>query len=206
MSDTPSTTRVAPSASPQADVSKTLFLFGSEWYDGYHLVNQATIDSAGEAQEAQEAPGYENFGELRRSDDLDMLSDYLRDYDVTLEEYAASIERAASMPTFFGSIGDRFASLVSVDFSGDDDDNTPSDDDDFRSQDELDSEVADENVFMHAISTAMADDLPADLIDELGTQISPMFVEYTITYVDEEHLEPMIAALEARGYTVVREH
>jgi hypothetical protein len=183
-----------------------LFLFASEWYDGYHLVNQATIDSAGEAQEAQEAPGYENFGELRRSDDLDMLSDYLRDYDVTLEEYAASIERAASMPTFVGSIEDRFAALVSVDFGGDDGDNTPSDDDEFRSQDELDSEVADENVFMHAISTAMAEDVPTDLINEFGTQVSPMFVEYTVTYVDEEHLEPLIVALEARGYTVVRDH
>lgn len=206
MSDTPSTTRVAPSASPQADPSKTLFLFASEWYDGYHLVNQATIDSAGEAQEAQEAPGYENFGELRRSDDLDMLSDYLRDYDVTLEEYAASIERAASMPTVVGSIEERFAALISVDFGGDDGDNTPSDDDDFRSQAELDSEVSDENVFMHAISTAMADDVPADLIDEFGTSDTPMFVEYTITYVDEEHLEPLIVALEARGYTVVRDH
>jgi hypothetical protein len=206
VSDTPSTTRVAPSASPRADVSKTLLLFGSEWYDGYHLVNQATIDSAGEAQEAQAAPGYENFGELRRSDDLDMLSDYLRDYDVTLEEYAASIERATSMSAFVGSTEDRFAALISVDFSGDDGDNTPSDDDDFRSQAEVDSEVADENVFMHAISTAMADDVPADLIDEFGTQVSTVFVEYTITYVDEEHLEPLIVALEARGYTVVRDH
>jgi hypothetical protein len=183
-----------------------LFLFASEWYDGYHLVNQATIDSAGEAQEAQESPSYENFGELRRSDDLDMLSDHLRNHDVTLEEYAASIERAASMPTFVGPIEDRFAALISVDFSGDDDDNTPRDDDDFRSQAELDNEVADENVFMHAISTAMAGDVPADLIEEFGTSDSPMFVEYTITYVDEEHLEPLIVALEARGYTVVRDH
>ena len=111
------------------------------------------------------------------------------------------------MPTFVGSIEDRFAALVSVDFGGDDGDNTPSDDDDFRSQAERDSEVADENVFVHAISIAMADDVPADLIDEFGTQDdSLMFVEYTITYVDEEHLEPMIAALEARGYTVVRDH
>jgi len=183
-------------------VSKTLFLFASQWYDGYHLVNQATIDSA---EEAQEAPCYENFGELRKSGDLGMLSDYLENYDVTLDEYAASIERSASMPTFVGSIGDRFNELTSIDFSGDDDDNTPSDDDDFRSQAELDDEVSEENVYMHAIEIGMAEDVPADLIDEYGTCDSPMFVEYTITYVDEEHLEPMIAALQARGYTVVRD-
>lgn len=203
MSDTPSNTPVAPSASPQVDVSKTLFLFASESCDGYHLVNQATIDSAGEAEEA---PYYENFGELRKSGDLGMLSDYLRNYDVTLDEYAASIERSASMPTFVGSIGDRFNELMSVDFSGDDGDNTPGDGEGFRSQAELDDEVSEENVYAHAIEIGMADDVPADLIDEYGASDSPMFVEYTITYVDEEHLEPMIAALEARGYTVVREH
>ena len=203
MTDTPSDSRDIPSAPPQVDVSKTLFLFASESCDGYHLVNQATIDSAGKAEEA---PYYENFGELRKSGDLGMLSDYLRNYDVTLDEYAASIERSASMPTFVGSIGDRFNELMSVDFSGDDGDNTPGDGEGFRSQAELDDEVSEENVYAHAIQIGMADDVPADLIDEYGTSDSPMFVEYTITYVDEEHLEPMIAALEARGYTVVREH
>ncbi len=59
---------------------------------------------------------------------------------------------------------------------------------------------------MHVIETSMGEDVPADVLSEFGSQESPMFVEYVVDLVTEENLDAMIAALEARGYTIVRDH
>lgn len=195
-----------PDALSMSSDAQTLYLFGSEFVDGYHLVSKATVDRANaEHDVVTNAPYYENYGELRRSDDLDQLSERLGDHDVSLEEYAASIERAAGKAAHPGTLTDRFAALESVDFDGDDDDNTPSDSTDFRSESELDNEVEDDHVFVHVIAISMDDDVPADLLAEFCSHSAPMFVDYTIVYVTEDRLEPLIAALEARGHAIVRD-
>jgi hypothetical protein len=47
--------------------------------------------------------------------------------------------------------------------------------------------------------------MPADILDAIDAWIEPMFVEYETAAVDAERLDEMIAALEARSFTIIRE-
>ena len=174
-----------------------------EGYAGFHLVTQETLDAARSAQDAADAaPCYENFGELRRSGDLEMLTDRLGPWDLSLSDYIAAIEQAAERTPTSPDLGERLAALDDVDFDGDDDANAPSDSTNFRSEYELDNEVEDH--FTHTLETRMCDDVPADILIAFDALQNPMFVDYQIAFVPAERLDAMISALEARGFTVIR--
>ena len=161
-----------------------------------------TLAAASEAQSTADAtPSYDDFGELRRSGELDLLRERLSDYDLSLDAYMATIERSAGRVPAGPDPQERLAALDDVEFDGDDEANAPSDSDDFGS--ETDDEVEDH--YMHMIETAMCEDVPADILDAFDARITPMFVEYEMAAVEAERLDEMIAALEARSFTIVRE-
>lgn len=183
-------------------VEQVLYVVGG--YVGSHIVSARTLAAARAAQEEADAtPYYLDFGELRRSGDLEMLADELERHDLSLLDYVAAIERSAGRAAAVTELGDRLAALGDVSFAGDDDSGAPSDSDRLRSESDLDEEVEDH--FGHVLETSMSGDVPADLFDEFCVRQSPMFVDYEISYVEDERLDAMIAALEARGYTVIRD-
>ena len=172
-------------------------------YNGYHLVSPDTLEEATAAQAAADAaPYYENFGELRRSGDSALLADYLVDY-LTLEAYAEAIERSAQRAAASSDIDHRLAALHDVDFDGDDDANAPADADQFRSEHELEQEVEDH--YALTLATGMCDDVPEDILSAFEAYENLMFVDYMSASVEDGKLVEMISALEARGFTVIRD-
>jgi len=179
-------------------------LHAVEGYAGFHLVTQETLDAARTAQDAADAaPYYDDFGDLRRSGDLEMLAERLETWDLSLNDYIAAIEQAAERTPTSPNLGERLADLNDVDFDGDDDANAPSDSTNFRSEYELDNEVEDH--FTHTLETRMCEDVPADILNAFDAVQNPMFVDYQIAFVPAERLDAMISALEARGFTVIRD-
>lgn len=175
-----------------------------EGYAGFHLVTQETLDAARAAQDAADAaPYYEDFGDLRRSGDLEMLAERLENWDLSLNDYVAAIEQAAGRTPTSQDLGERLATLNDVDFDGDDDANAPSDSTNFRSEDELDNEVEDH--FTHTLETRMCEDVPVDILNAFDAVQASMFVDYQAAFVTAERLDDMIGALEARGFTVIRD-
>lgn len=174
-----------------------------EGYAGFHLVTQETLDAARAAQDAADAaPYHEDFGDLRRSGDLEMLAERLETWDLSVNDYIAAIEQAAGRTPATPDLGERLAALNDVDFDGDDDANAPSDATNFRSEYELDNEVEDH--FTHTLETRMCDDVPADILHAFDAVQNSMFVDYRSAFVTAERLDDMIVALEARGFTVIR--
>ena len=175
-----------------------------EGYAGFHLVTQETLEAARAAQDAADAaPYYEDFGDLRRSGDLEMLAERLENWDLSLNDYIAAIEQAAGRTPANPDLGERLAALNDVDFDGDDDTNAPSDSTNFRSEYELDNEVEDH--FTHTLETRMCDDVPADILNAFDTVQNSMFVDYQGAFVTAERLDDMIDALEACGFIVIRD-
>lgn len=169
---------------------------------GIHLVNAETLAAASNAQEEADAtPYYADYGELRRSGDLELLADRL--VGLTLEEYADQIERSADLTPASPDISARLAALDGVDFDGTEDGSAPPDRDDFRPEWELDNEV--ENVWAHTVAMGMCDDVPREILAEFNAFQHLMFVDYQYCAVPDDQLDAMIAALQARGFTVERE-
>lgn len=173
-------------------------------YNGFHIVSAETLARASRAQEeADAAPYYENFGDLRRSGDLAQLAERLEGWDLSLDDYVSVIERAAERPGSSADLADRLAAVADVDFAGDDDANAPADHTDFRSEHERESEV--EDVYMSIIEGAMLGDVPEDVLQTSCRTQSPRFSDGPLSRVEPEQLDEMITALEARGYTVINE-
>jgi hypothetical protein len=173
--------------------------------DVVHIVSSATISAA---EAADSAPYLTDFGELRRSGDLSELADRPdRHYDgASAENYVAAIERSAGTVPTTDELNARLKAVEDVDFGGDDD--FPSDDTDFRPEWEADEAPAEEWRGYSVIANAMSDDLPADIFKEFAIDSygdSPGFSGKIDSHVDVDRLEPMIAALEARGYVVIRD-
>ena len=120
-----------------------------------------------------------------------------------MEDYVGAIESAVNRMSAGPEVAARLAALHDVEFEGDDDKNAPSDSTDFRSEDELDNEV--EDPYTHTIETRMCDDVPADILKAFDAIQSPIFVDYKSASVQAERLDEVIAALEARGFSVLRE-
>lgn len=76
-------------------------------------------------------------------------------------------------------------------------------DDDLSDEDDSSDDEEIEDLFTHIIETAEDDELPSDLVDTFCEFVSPMFVEYEIRTVPENRLGALVAALRARGMTVV---
>jgi len=171
-------------------------------YAGFHLVSPQTLQAAAEAQrQADNSPYYENFGKLRRSAEISELAYRLSDWDISLEAYAAAIERSAGrQPAADQDGSQRLAALHDVDFDGDDEANAPADSTDFRSDSELDNDV--EDVRMSTIEQGMCDDVPADVLRQFAALQNPMFVEAQLGAVDDEHIDAIVAVLRDRGFTI----
>jgi hypothetical protein len=193
-----------------ADPSSVLHVYASPWNDGFHVVSKSAVDHAEKAHAGAAAkPYFETYGELRKAGEVDELSERLADnYDIGIELYVAAIERDAGRTASAQDVSARLVAVSDVDFDGAEDDavgDIPADDVEFRSESERDDEVPDENVFMNIIASSTRDAVPADLFDQFCTETTPMFSSSKIQFVPSDRLEPFVAALGARGYTVVRD-
>ncbi len=92
--------------------------------------------------------------------------------------------------------------LAAADAAQEEADASAADDSDEDSDDDLDGGV--EDVYMHTIEMGMCDDVPADILDAFGAVRQPMFADGPIAFVERERLDEMVAALEARGFAVIR--
>ena len=183
---------------------RVLHLRWSPFDDVAHLVSPATINDAGAADDA---PYLTDFGDLRRSGDIDELQNRLdRHCDGAVEDYVAAIERSAGRTPAADDLAARLEALDDVDFEGDDE--MPSDATDFRPEWEIEEAPAEEWRGYNVIAKAMSDDVPEDIFNEFAVDSygdSPVFSGRIDSHVDADRLEAMIAALEARGYVIIRD-
>ena len=191
---------VRPSGSGEAEM--TLHVVGGHL--GTHIVSAASIaEAAARQDEADRIAGLETFGDLRRSDELDLLADRLDQRCCEAEDYVTAIERAAGR-TATGSWEERLAALASVAFEGDDESNAPGDGESIYSTDEQ-AEMGDgTGVRLGYLESAMGDDLPDDLLEQFARS-DAMFNAETVWWLEDDHVQPMIAALKGRGYSVVED-
>lgn len=189
-----------------------LHLIWTEWEGAPCLVSPATLDAAQRAT-ADDAPHPPmNFGDVRRSADLDQLKELLEDHgNASLKQYVVGIESVAGQ-SGDGDIATRLASLHGFDFRGDDtatDDYEylPGDDVDFREEQVAWDEP--EVRYWDVIARATSGDLPADLAAEYcsdyhATGSPGSSGAYIGSWVDAARLDELIVEIEARGYTVNR--
>lgn len=182
--------------------------------DVVHIVNTSTIALA---SAADDEPVLIDFGDLRRHGDLSELSDRLDQCGVTLDEYVTGIEASYGHEAASGDFAARLASLHGVDFDGvesgdydpDDEDRfLPADDDEFLTEWEKEDEPAEEYRGYVIIARAMSSDIPSDLFKEFCTESwgdSPAYSGHIDDHVAADKLPALVAALRARGYTVIED-
>ena len=194
---------------------KVLYVRWSPFDNIAHIVSAATI---AEADAADEQPVLVDFGDLRRSGDLDTLGERLEQHGYgTLADYVAAIERSEGVQSSGADLGARLPALNEVDFEGLDgtepgldgeDCYLPADDVGFLNEWEAEEAPAEEFRGYVVIARAMSSDIPSDLFEEFCASLhggSPGFDGHVNDHVDAVGLPALIAALEARGYTVVTE-
>jgi hypothetical protein len=193
---------------------RVLHLIWSEWHNVPYLVSPESLAAAQRAT-ADDAPRPPmNFGDVRFAGDIDTLEDLLSAYGASAEQYVAAIERAAGRPPGNGELSTRLQALDDVVFAGDDTatddyDYLPGDDHDFREEQIAWDEPAVR--YWNALAGATARDLPSDLATEYCTDryatgspgSSGSFIDSS---ADPDRLAELVAELEARGYTVIRDH
>ena len=192
----------SPDGAAHPHEERVLHVYRSQFDDVAFVVSPATMRAAAAADNA---PYLADFGDLRRSGDIDELTDRL-DSALNINDYIGAIERFAGRTPSGGDLADRLKAVDDVEFDGDD--NFPSDTTDFRSDDEIAEEPDQDFRGYEIIANATADDVPKDIFDEFGGDSygdSPAFSGQIDSHVAADRLEAMSTALEARGYTVVRE-
>lgn len=194
---------------------RVLHLIWSDWENVPYLVSSESL-AAAERATADDAPRPPmNFGDIRRSGDLDALEDLLVGYDFSsLEQYVAGIERAAGRLPGSGDPGTRLKSLDDFVFEGereatDDYNYLPGDNEDFR-EEQIAWDESDVR-FWGELAGATARDLPSDLAaeycaDQYATGSPVSSGAFINSSVDEDRLAELVVELEARGYTVVADH
>ena len=193
---------------------RVLHLVRSEWNgDVPYLVSSATLAEA-ERATADDAPRPPmNFGDVRRSGDVDELEHLLSEYGgASPEHYVSAIERAAGRSPAAGDVVTRLKALHDCKFDGDDtatDDYecVPGDDVDFREERIAWDEP--EVRYWDVIAGATARDLPSDLVAEYcinsyATGSPGSSGSFIDSSVDPQRLVDLVAQLEARGYTIHR--
>ena len=181
----------------------TLHVVGNMFGPGVHIVSSKTI-AAAEAADA--APLLWTFGDLRRHD-LEELAERLGSYGpVELLDYVEAIEQSVGWEPAGNNHAERLAALVDVVFDGTDE--FPADGEEFRPDWEAE-DMADESLRGYALSaTSMSSDIPEDLFRKFASSTngsSPAFSGRIDDHVAEEQIDGLIAALEARGYTVTQD-
>ena len=184
---------------------RVLYLRWSPFDGVAHLVSPETIRMA---EAADSEPYVTDFGDLRRSGDVNKLQERLEQYcDGAVEDYVVAIERSAGRnPAAADDLAARLVALDDVEFGGDND--FPSDETDFRPDWEIEEAPAEEWRGYSIIANAMSDDVPADIFDEFGVETngdSPAFSGQIDSHVSADRLEAMIAALETRGFVIIRD-
>lgn len=179
-----------------------------------HVVSSETIAAA---TAADAAPVLVDFGYLRRMGGVDELADRLAGFgEASVEEYVTAIERSAGRAPTSEDLAERLAAVADVSFDGLDADGfdpeggryLPADDDDFRTSWEIEEAPAEEYRGYELIATAMSNDIPPDVFEEFAESRygdSPVFSGHIDDSVPAEQLDALIAVLETRGYTVIRE-
>jgi hypothetical protein len=179
--------------------------------DVAHVVSATTIASA---KAANDAPVPVDFGDLRRNGDLEELGTRLDNFgEATVEEYVKAIEQSADRSPFGKDLSERLASLADVSFDGlSEEEFDPengrfltADSQDFRSFHEIEEAPDDEFRGYQQIAFAMSSDIPTDLFEQFAGSRqgdSPAFSGNIDESVSADQLPALIAALEARGYTV----
>lgn len=198
------------STNPDQSAEKVLYVNWSPFEAVAHVVSGATMALAAAADDA---PVIFDFGDLRRSGDLDQLSDRLDQLcQGTVDEYVEAIERSAGREPKGDELVERLAALDDVVFDGVPEEECdpsggcqflPADDDELF---ELDDEPAPEFRGYAIIAKAMSDDIPIDIFKEFCESVygnSPAFSGHIDDRVEAERLPALVAALESRGYTVV---
>jgi hypothetical protein len=191
---------------------RVLHVYWSLFEPVAHVVSAETM---ARAAAADAAPVIVDFGDLRRSGDTVELERQLDQVcQATLEEYVGAIERSDGRESHGGDIRERLAALDEVVFEGlpaDQCDHSegcdflPADDDALPVDDH---EPAPEYRGYDIIAKAMSGDIPTDIFDEYCTSVdgdSPLFSGHIDDRVEADKLPALIAALEARGYTVIED-
>jgi hypothetical protein len=198
--------------SPGQHDDKVLYVQWSPFDTVAHVVSGATIALAAAADDA---PVLFDFGDLRRSGDLDELENQLDQLCcATAEEYVAAIERSAGREPASRDMMERLAALDDVVFDGvPEEECDPSEGCDFLPADDTELLVPDDTPAPEfrsydIIAKAMSGDIPSDIFEEFCQSTSgnsPAFSGHIDDRVDAERLPALVAALQARGYTVIED-
>lgn len=180
------------------DPSKVLVIVGS--YDGLLLVSPESISAASDAQRAaDEVSEFENFGDVRRSGNLDYLIERLDRYGgADLETYLHAIEVAAGVHPTSSEISERLVAVSDFVFDGEED--LPGDGDDHLTSWEREEEV--EDVYGQELLRAMVDDVPTEILREFDLTWSPIFGANVYATVPPEKLASVVERLRSLGYEI----
>lgn len=173
-----------------------------------HIVSANTL---AKANAANDAPVLEDFGDLRRHN-IEELPDRLDSLSAgDINEYITAIEKSAGRQPVSADLVERFTAVRDVLFEGcpgsDGKEDFPADSQEFRSDWEETEAPAEEFRGYDIVSKAMSSHIPRDLFERFaGSNYgnSPVFSSHIDDHVSNENLDALIAALEARGYTVIR--
>lgn len=195
---------------------RVLHLIWSAWdADVPYLVSSESL-AAAQSATAEDAPRPPmNFGDVRRSGDIDELERVLSGWcGASPEQYVEAIERAAGRRPDSQDLVMRLHAVSDYAFEGertatDEYECLPGDDEDFREEQIAWDEP--EVRYWSVIAGATADDLPSDLaaehcVDRYATGSPGSSGSFIDSSVDPDRLNELIAELEVRGYAVLRDH
>jgi len=184
-------------------------VWNTEDADIAYVVSSASLAEAAAAEEPDWNAMDQNFGDVRRSGDLEELKRQLG-YWVDIESYLERIEESCGRQPASGDLAARLQALNDVDYGGETVD-VDGDEITFPGDgDELDFEGGDVTVepYWRVIYNAMNRDVPTDLRKahcrerEAG---SMAWWGRLDTSIIPGHLDTLITELESRGYTVRRD-
>lgn len=195
-------------AGGETDPMRIFHVVRAPFHDGCYVVTQATVDDADQRLIAyEERYALETFGDLRRSDSIELLIEQLDELGVGLDSYLTTIEQSAGITPGSDDAAQRLAALMDVDFFGAEESEVPSD-----SMLLSDNEEYGTDPFLFAMAAygeRTRADLAAAGIDRyvVGApgESSPMTGDVVDDFVPDDDVEAVVAALVARGYTVVRD-
>jgi len=188
-------------------VPSVLYVVTDRWAeDAVYLVTADSVARAAEVAAQLGTPA--TFGELRRADNLDELERRISQF-AEIDEYVAAIERSAGRQRSSDQLEERLAALVDVDFEGAESDDLgylPGDaastlDDEEWALDQPASR------FWNVLQSATRSDVPDDLFRQFceardSGRPGGDFLGYGVR---DGLLDALVAALEQRGYRVVRD-
>lgn len=198
----------AAMAGDETDPMRIFHVVPAPFHDGCYVVTRATMEDADRRlAEYEERYAFETFGDLRRSDSIDLLIEQLDNYGVGLDTYLATIEQSAGIAPSSNDAAQRLAALVDADFFGAEESEAPSDSTLLAGSDEYDTDPLYFTTTVYGACTRAdlsAAGLEKFVVAESG-EASPMTGDEVDEFVPDDDVETVVAALVAGGYTVVRD-